>query len=588
MEHELEPGIKDLGDYLAILGRHKGKMVLVFVLVFLISVAVALILPPVYQSEATILIEQQSIPPDLVRSTVTSYADQRIQIISQRVMTSANLRRIIEKFGLYKKELKTKSMSEILDMMRENIKLEMVSADVIDPRSGSAKQATIAFTLSYSSASPKAAQQVANEMVTLYLNENMKRRTEVAAETSSFLTVETEKLSEQIGAYESKLADFKNRHAKNLPELTQFNLQLMNRAEEQVTEFSRQIATLKERQIYLQSELAQINPNSAVYTTGEGIVNSAAAQLKALQAEFPGMSARYADSHPDMVKLRRQIEVLKREVDGNAGSTELDRMRTELARLKQRYSAKHPDVKKLQDTIAKLEKEESPSSGQSGSGSGQASTRPDNPAYIQLLTQLEQTKFELHSLQRAIEHQQAKMVVYEQRLTEAPQIEREYNELIRGYDNAQSKYREIRAKQMEADIAQAMEQSRKGERFSLIEPPTVPGKPAKPNRLAIIFIGFVFSVAGAAGIALLFEMMDHSIRGSKALAAVVGEPPLVVVPFIETEAEQQKRIVNRRRLYALVPAMIVGAILALHFFVMPLDVAWVVLQRRLGIDVGQS
>ena len=166
----MEENVKGLGDYLAILKRRRWQLIVPAVLIFAAAAAAALLLPPVYKSTATILVEQQEIPQDLVRTTVTSFAAERIQVISQRVMTTAKLGEIIERFNLYPDERRKVPLSDVVEKMREHIDLDMIDADVIDPRSGRASEATIAFTLGYQSDSPQLAQKVANEMVSLYLN----------------------------------------------------------------------------------------------------------------------------------------------------------------------------------------------------------------------------------------------------------------------------------------------------------------------------------------------------------------------------------------------------------------------------------
>jgi uncharacterized protein involved in exopolysaccharide biosynthesis len=133
-----------------------------------ITILVAFLLPPTFRSTAIILIEQQEIPQDLVRSVITSFADQRIQVISQRVMTTQNLLALIERYDLYPDKRQRVPREELLQTMREDIGLKMISADVIDPRSGRPTQATIAFAVSYQSRSPDLALKVANDLTSLY------------------------------------------------------------------------------------------------------------------------------------------------------------------------------------------------------------------------------------------------------------------------------------------------------------------------------------------------------------------------------------------------------------------------------------
>ncbi|MGI9333193.1 MAG: lipopolysaccharide biosynthesis protein, partial [Gammaproteobacteria bacterium] len=229
-----------VSDYIAIVRRRLTPLVLVGAALFVVALAVAFGLPARYESSATILVEQQEIPQDMVRSTVTTYADQRIQVISQQVMTSANLLQIVKKYDMYRKELKNEPVEAVLEEMRGQIALETVSTGVIDPRSGRAKQATIAFTVTFEAPSPDEAQRVANELASLYLNENLKSRRELASETSSFLNEESRKLKAQVDELESALAAFKEQNAGTLPEMNTLNLRLMDRAERELLDVRRQ------------------------------------------------------------------------------------------------------------------------------------------------------------------------------------------------------------------------------------------------------------------------------------------------------------------------------------------------------------
>jgi len=306
--------VKGLGDYLAILKRRRWQLVVPAALIFLAAVVAAVAIPATYRSQATILIEQQDVPPELVRSTVTGYADQRVQVISQRVLTTAKLGEIVERFNLYPEERQKTSLATVVEEMRKDIHLDMVSADVVDPRSGRPTQATIAFTLAYDSRSPQLAQKVANEITTLFLNENLKTRRAAARDTSKFLNVEAEKLAEQISTLEARLATFKEKHTDNLPELMQLNLQLMQRTEDQLRNNEQTIRTLEERRIYLQSQLSQIEPRGSIYSATGARVMGVADRLKALEAEYAGVAARYSSSHPTRIKMEREIGALRAQV----------------------------------------------------------------------------------------------------------------------------------------------------------------------------------------------------------------------------------------------------------------------------------
>ena len=173
----------DIRDYLDALNRHRVALFATTAVLLIMTAIVTVVWPPSYRSTATILIEEQEIPQDLVRTTITSYADQRIQVISQQVMTRANLMQIVDKYDLYAKQRRRETTEEILERMRKDIKLDLVNSDVTDRRNGGRTSATIAFTLSYDSESAEKAQKVANELTSLYLNENLQIRKQKAEET---------------------------------------------------------------------------------------------------------------------------------------------------------------------------------------------------------------------------------------------------------------------------------------------------------------------------------------------------------------------------------------------------------------------
>ncbi|MEQ1637420.1 MAG: lipopolysaccharide biosynthesis protein [Methylococcales bacterium] len=585
----MEEDTKSIQEYIQILKRYKKQMFLTALSIFTLAVLIAFKLPSVYKSQATILIERQEIPQELVRSTITSFADQRIQVISQRVMTSENIKAIIDKFNLYTEDKKTNSFEALSEQFRKDVQLEMVSADVVDPRSGQPTQATIAFTLAFSSESPQLAQQVANELVSLYLNENLKRRNIAATEATDFLALEADKLRSQIAELETELAKFKESNANTLPELQQLNMQLMDRTEQQVTEIDRQLNTLNERKLYLEAELAQIQPTLSTFSaTGERIFG-ATDRLKALQSEYVALSARYAANHPDVVKMEKEIHALEQEV-GSVDKAELAHQITqkegELAALSERYSPEHPDIIKLKKTIQGLERAlDQPDKAALRQDS---TVKPDNPAYIQLQAQLQSAKAELDAMRSSRLNLKSKLTGIEKTLRLAPQVERQYHKLMRDYENATTKYREVKAKQLEANMSQAMEKDSKGEHFSLIEPPLFPEKRFKPNRTAIVFLGFVLAVGAALGSALIRAGLDPSIYGSKALHSITGSPPLVVLPYIENGQDLLKKSRIRKRIWFFVIAAILISALLFHLLIMPLDVLWFALLRNLGYNNATS
>ncbi len=584
----MEEQTKELRDYIDAFRRRRNTILLVVVSVFAVSLIIALLWPPTYRSTATILIEEQEIPPDLIRSTITSYATQRIETIKQRVMTRANLMQIIEKYNLYVDERRRKTTEEVLERMRKDINVETLSADVIDPRSGRPMPATIAFTLYYEGKVPEVTQRVANELTSLYLNENIKSRTEKASETFSFLSSEAEKLSQHIAEVETQLATFKEKNADRMPDLTNLNMQLIERTERELDDVVNQLHSLDDRKFYLEGQLAQINPMSPmVGESGERILDPVT-RLKMLRSDYVSASAKYAPDHPDVMRMRREIEGLEKQTGAVDSSSEqakeLAKLRTELASAREKYSEDHPDVIRLTKAVASME--ESLKRRPTQPEKEVAKEKPENPAYINLQAQLDGIKgqYQVHTAKQA--SLRAKLAEYEKRVQQTPEVERKYLMLKRDYDNSVKRYQEIKAKQMEAGAGQELEKERKGERFSLIDPPQLPEEPLKPNRPAIIILGFLLSMASGLGYAAVAESVDSSVRGVRGVTALLESPPLSVIPYMPDEEDTARAVKTRKIVIASIAGSFVLILLLAHFLWTPLDVLWFRGLRKVDTVIG--
>ncbi len=207
----------NISDYVSVLRRRRGIILLIGGILVVVSATLTILWPSTYKSTATILIEEQEVPAELVHSTITSYADQRIEMIKQQVMSRSSLWKVVQQYDLYP-EIRRESPSEgVIKQFVKDIEIEVISADVIDKRTQHATKATIAFTVSYNSGTPETAQRVANELTSLFLGENLKSRERQAQETTTFLKQEAESLSQHIEVVEAKLSQFKQRASGALP-----------------------------------------------------------------------------------------------------------------------------------------------------------------------------------------------------------------------------------------------------------------------------------------------------------------------------------------------------------------------------------
>jgi uncharacterized protein involved in exopolysaccharide biosynthesis len=589
MDEEAESG-KDFREYLALLRRRMGQILAVAATLAAITVAVAIALPPVYRSSATILVQEQEIPPDLVRSTVTSFADERIQVISQQVMTRAVLLELADKYGLYEKYRERGMTEEIVERMRRDIRLSTIDAAVSDRSSGRRANTTIAFRISYDAPDPERAQKVVKDLVALYLDENVKARQQSVAQTTAFLAEEAERLAKQIQDTEAKLAAFKRRYAGRLPDSAVVNMQLAERTQSELLRAEREISMLQDRKLSLEAQLLLVKPNAAppTSTAGERVL-TAEDRLRELQAQYTTSAARYGADHPDLRRLQREIGMLKGEVGAPssvADAAERQKLEAELLSLKERYAEDHPDVQRVRRSIAALKTPKGSEAARPKlTGSDRAadgSQRPDNPAYVALISQLESANRELAQLSALKQDLRTKQREYDARLLQIPEVEREYRDLTRDYDNAQVRYREVKAKQMQAEVAVELEKDRKAERFTLGEPANLPEKPVSPNRPRIVLVGLVAALGGGLGLAWLRDLLNRSVKGPWELARIARVPILTPIPYIQTEGERRR---NRRRAWMVACLAIVAAVaflVVVHVFLRPLPDLWEAVVRRIG------
>ncbi|MHB1516202.1 MAG: GumC family protein [Acidiferrobacteraceae bacterium] len=579
----MEEPDKDFKDYLAFMRRRKKGLFTVSGILLVIAILVTFLLPPVYRSSATILVVEQEIAPSLVKSTVSDYAAQQVRVISERVLTHSNLLKIIHRYNLYASERHRKTTGEILEEMVGDIHIDLVNANIISPLTGQKTTATIAFKIAYDGKSPEVAQEVTNNLVSLFLRENIHIREHQAMATSAFFADAAHRLSAHISKIESKLASFKQKHLNELPEFMRLNVTLRSDTNAQIMDVEQAISNLQTRRFYLQGKLAQVNRHKTIISASGRPILSPEGQLKALEARYISLSGIYTPDHPVLVRMRREIAVLKKSVGGGSDRAGIEKQiriqRAELVAAERKYGPDHPDVIRLKKSLAALEASLKASQGQ---GAEMPLGKPDNPAYIVLQSQMNAIDTELNSDRHKLAGLRAKRAAYAARLAKMPEIQKQYQRLSRDLDSSQLQYQELKKKQLDAQVGQQLVQDNMGQRFSVINPPRLPERPYKPNRPAFLMLGLILSLAGGVAYVMLLEGLDNSVRNVKSLAAILDKPVLSVIPYVENSSDQARKEAARRWTYVSIVAGVAVLLIAVDVFWMPLDVLWYVVMRRLG------
>jgi uncharacterized protein involved in exopolysaccharide biosynthesis len=337
----------------------------------------------------------------------------------------------------------------------------------------------------------------------------------------------------------------------------------------------------------------QLKPDSAVFDDTGQRVFSTPDRLKMLRSELAADRATYGPAYPDIVRLSREVAGLeateKNPTDVNDLRRSLQDAQSELAAAEKRYGPAYPDRVRLVREVKSYEQDLAAAAKAAASKKPTASSGPviqdaDNPAYVQIRAQLNATRDDLTATQTREAKLQSDLDRYQHRVTETPLIQKQYQELTQDYEVSKASYVNLRAKLADAEVGKNLEIDRKGERFTLIEPPLVPQEPASPNRPLVMILGAVFAILLAVGVAALLEALDGTVRGRRDLASLVaGVAPLAIIPDIVLERSTSQVWIRRAVLAGVGLAIVIVALSAVNFLYEPLDVLWFVILRHLGL-----
>ena len=565
--------------------RRKKIIIISFLLIFPTVLVVALILPPIYLAETTILRETQQVSEDFIRSMNTSYAEERLDAATQQVMSRANLFEIINAYDLYPEMRKNKKRGEIVSKMRSAINLESLYAKVTNERTGRFSSINTAFKLTYEGKDPKKVQMVTNTLASLYIELEQQTRGKRATATTTFFENELKSLRAQMSEYEKKIQQFKEDHMGELPENYATNTRILDRLERELDTIERRIQSQEETKMFLEGQIATVDPLLPLKTEEGKIVVNPGERLKRLRLELISLQSTLSDKHPDIIRLKKEIRELEEQVGKSDEAAlkvkQLEKLEEEYAAAKGRLGPKHPDMIRLEKEIAAARAEVDQLMTEKVK-SDVSEERPDNPTYINLKTRIFVAESEIKNLVENQREVEAGILKYQQRIENTPLVEKDYKELTRDYNNVKRKYSDISAKLMEARVAKGMEESQFGERFIIVDPAGLPDVPYKPNRIAIIVLGFIFSIGTGIGLAVIQESMDHSIKSVDELNQITGGNVFSTISFIETTEEKRKRKIKRIAWVTTITGIIALVLICVNLFLIPLGSLWIEIINRLN------
>ena len=568
---------KGLNDYVAVFRRRIHWIVWPALLMILAGLAVATFLPNIYKSEAVILIEGQQITEALVPTTVTSYADQRIQAIAQQVMSRSKILELVRKFNLYADEREKLPTDTLVDKVKESISITPISAEIKTVRSNAPSALTIAFSLAFEGKSPQTVQRVTSELTSFFLSSNIEARKDSAKGTAEFLEKQVEAVRAEVEKLEEDISQFKQKHLEELPEFMALNVQNLESINNSINNVTREMVSLEEQTVPMRNQLASLDP----YVGSTSRVLSDDEQLQQLELKRAQLRSKYSDKHPAVQALEREIEIVRTTTEQYQDLTKMrerfQQLEHELAQLKAKYSDKHPTVMKVSAELKALRQD-------IAAAEKRSSTRTDahelttkdatNPMYLSLKSEIEKAQVRLKSLRKEKERLFEERDQTHKKLRTMPSIEKQYRELQTDYETVRTRLSELQQKYQIAKIAEGMEEGQLAEKFIMIEPPHLPEAPYKPNRPAIILISLVLGIGCGVGLGSLKEFSDHSIRTPEEVERITGMAVLTIIPNILSPSDRRRRRLKAVSALILVVGIPAIGLVAIHFMYMDLYVLY--------------
>ncbi|MBI1393210.1 MAG: hypothetical protein GC152_10770 [Alphaproteobacteria bacterium] len=515
-----------LEDILIIIRRRILFFLIPVIVLTPIGLIAVMLLPPQYMAQGTILVESQQIPEEFVPSTINSYAQERIQVIRQRVMTRERLLSVAAKYKLYDDRPDMSGSEKVADM-RAHLGVRLIS---VNPGNRYRQQdGTIAFEIFYSDRSPQKAYLVANEFMTLFLTEDVRTRKEGASDTTEFFDQEARRMRAAVDELETRISAFREANSDALPEHLDLRTRTLDRKTQELSDAEDQLALLDEERRALESQLSSYISGSNLGPTGP------AQELAKLKSQLATLRAEKTEAHPDVAAIRTQIAALERQAGPSAKIVELRAALEEQdAKIAAALAAEDVDlvaelrtkaIRFRQELGQQLIKEAS-------SGSGDFVVAQMQSRLEIIASRYESTIAEIAELQDEIE-------TLQDQIARTPDVARGLGVLVRDQANLEKQYQLTQGKRQQAITAENLEDGQKAEKFSILEPAVPPETPSSPDRLKLSILA-VFVAFGAGGAcAGAAEIIGGTLRGKSHLATITDEQPIAVIPYIPAEGERR-------------------------------------------------
>jgi succinoglycan biosynthesis transport protein ExoP len=472
-----------------------------------ISTGLVLVLPPVYHADALVVVDSQKIPESYVVSSINSDINERLSAITQQIMSTARLLKIISTYDLYHKERETMPQEEVIIKMRRDIS--------IDIERGWKGAKPNGFRVGYRGRNPVIVAEIANQLANLYIEENLRTRESQAAGTADFVESELVQAKKSLEETEAKVSELKLRYKGELPEEAGTLIAGISQLQTQLQGDQDAIYRLQEEKAVLETNLDTAKLSADYLTklaaTPPPVVNKPPTPhlWDADEQELRVLRGKYTDDYPQIVTLRAEIARYKQ-------------IEAEEAR---QAMAAHPA--------------EQPPKAPTPAPAGPGVPAPLGIEMIQQKGNIANMNTRVQLIDKSIAGLNADRdrVInairdYQARLEHVPLVVQQMAAITRDYDISKRNYLSLLDKKISSGMATEMERRQQSERFIIVDPARVPEEPIEPNRPLWGSIGGLLSVALGFMVGLALELKKKALLGEWELppqSVVLGRVPYMRV-----------------------------------------------------------
>ncbi len=513
----------DLEDYLDILRRHKGWILGPFLVVLVMTTVGVFLWPDTYVSQAVVKVVPQQVPENLVQSTINQQMFDRINGMLQTILSRSTLTAIINSFNLYQRERSRQPIEDVIEDMRKKITVSPVAGM---GSSGGGRAVLPAFAIQYSYENRLLAQKVVQDLVSKFMEANIRERNGQVTITTQFIREQWEQAKKELDDLETKVAQFRASNQGRLPDQMDQNLRQLSMMQAQIQAMNGAISRVSQEKLLLES-------NIRIYKDQLAATNKT--EIPAAEFAAAQVNQKVAESEANVQNLETQLAVLRQSYKD--GHPDVQRMQGLIAIAKQkRDEASKEDVTKKPATLGVNQMQRAMTI------QNARDARELDKTVRQLQSQVEAKDLEMQGYNQEVGRINSQLRSYQSRVEGIPAGEKQYLELMRDRDLAKQKYLDLDVKMNKSMLSQDMEQRKQGETLELLDPASLPQKPTEPNRPIVVAVGAGFGLLLGIAFAGAREMKDTSLKNLKDVRAYTQMAILGTVPLLENDF-----VVRRRR-----------------------------------------